>query len=76
MEPAEALLEAGRTRLRPILMTTLATLVALLPLVLGLGAGSALHRPLAMAVVGGLAFSTLGTLLLIPLLAAPRSTSR
>ena len=57
-------------------MTTLATLVALLPLVFGLGAGAALHRPLAIAVVGGLAFSTLGTLLLIPLLAAPRSAPR
>jgi HAE1 family hydrophobic/amphiphilic exporter-1 len=57
-------------------MTTLATLVALLPLVFGIGAGAALHRPLAIAVVGGLAFSTLGTLLLIPLLAAPGSAPR
>jgi HAE1 family hydrophobic/amphiphilic exporter-1 len=62
----EALIEAGRARLRPILMTTLATLAALLPLVLGLGAGGALHRPLAVAVVGGLAFSTAATLFVVP----------
>ena len=62
----EALLEAARARLRPILMTTLATLAALLPLVLGLGAGGALHRPLAVTVVGGLAFSTAATLFVVP----------
>jgi multidrug efflux pump subunit AcrB len=62
----EALIEAARARLRPILMTTLATLAALLPLVLGLGAGGALHRPLAVVVVGGLAFSTAATLLIVP----------
>ena len=62
----EALVEAGRARLRPILMTTLATLAALLPLLIGLGAGSALHRPLAIMVVGGLAFSTAATLLVAP----------
>ena len=62
----EALVEAARARLRPILMTTLATLAALLPLVLGIGAGGALHRPLAIAVVGGLAFSTAATLFVVP----------
>jgi multidrug efflux pump subunit AcrB len=62
----EALLEAARARLRPILMTTLATLAALLPLVLGLGAGGALHRPLAVMVLGGLAFSTAATLFVAP----------
>lgn len=66
----EALLEAARERLRPILMTTFATLAALLPLVAGIGAGGELHRPLAIAVVGGLAFSTAATLFLVPLLAA------
>ncbi len=64
--PREALLEAARARLRPILMTTFATLAALLPLVFGIGAGSALHRPLAVVVVGGLAFSTAATLLVVP----------
>ena len=62
----DALIDAGRARLRPILMTTLATLAALLPLLVGLGAGSALHRPLAVVVVGGLAFSTAATLLVAP----------
>jgi multidrug efflux pump subunit AcrB len=49
-------------------MTTLATLAALVPLVLGLGAGGALHRPLAIAVVGGLSFSTAATLFVVPAL--------
>jgi multidrug efflux pump subunit AcrB len=65
----EALIEAGRARLRPILMTTLATLAALLPLLIGLGAGSALHRPLAVMVVGGLLFSTAATLFVVPVVA-------
>jgi len=68
----EALLEAARERLRPILMTTFATLAALLPLVAGLGAGGELHRPLAIAVVGGLLFSTAATLFVVPLLAVLR----
>jgi CzcA family heavy metal efflux pump len=66
LEPA--LLEAGRVRLRPILMTTLCTLFGLLPLALGLGAGSQMQRPLALAVIGGLALSTPITLYLVPAL--------
>ena len=65
LEPA--LLEAGRVRLRPILMTTLCTLFGLLPLALGLGAGSEMQRPLALAVIGGLALSTPITLYLVPI---------
>ncbi|MHB8419167.1 MAG: efflux RND transporter permease subunit [Myxococcales bacterium] len=61
-----ALLAAARARLRPILMTTLATMAALLPMALGLGSGSALHRPLAIVVLGGLAFSTAATLFIVP----------
>jgi multidrug efflux pump subunit AcrB len=61
-----ALLEAGRVRLRPILMTTLCTLFGLLPLALGLGAGSEMQKPLALAVIGGLALSTPITLYLVP----------
>jgi CzcA family heavy metal efflux pump len=65
---ADALVEAGRVRLRPILMTTLCTLFGLLPLALGLGAGSELQRPLALAVIGGLAISTPITLYVVPAL--------
>ena len=61
-----AIAEAGRIRLRPILMTTFCTLFGLLPLALGLGAGAELQRPLALAVIGGLALSTPVTLLAIP----------
>ena len=61
-----AVREAARTRLRPILMTTLCTLFGLLPLALGLGAGSELQRPLALAVIGGLALSTPITLFVVP----------
>lgn len=64
----QALIRAGKTRLRPILMTTLATLFGLLPLALGWGAGSELQRPLALAVIGGLSLSMLVTLVLVPVL--------
>ena len=63
-----AISEAGRVRLRPILMTTLCTLFGLLPLALGLGAGSELQKPLALAVIGGLALSTPITLYVVPTL--------
>jgi len=64
----DAIREAARIRLRPILMTTLCTLFGLLPLALGLGAGSELQRPLALAVIGGLALSTPITLYVVPTL--------
>jgi multidrug efflux pump subunit AcrB len=63
-----AIREAARVRLRPILMTTLCTLFGLLPLALGLGAGSEMQRPLALAVIGGLALSTPITLFAVPIL--------
>jgi HAE1 family hydrophobic/amphiphilic exporter-1 len=66
MPTREALTEAGRRRLRPILMTTLTTILGLLPLALGIGEGADAQAPLARAVVGGLAGSTLITLILIP----------
>ena len=62
----DAVAEAGRRRLRPILMTTLTTVLALLPLALGIGEGADAQAPLARAVVGGLTGSTLITLVLIP----------
>ncbi len=68
MPLGEALVAAGKIRVRPILMTTLATLFGLLPLALGLGSGAELQKPLALAVIGGLLLSTFLTLLLMPVL--------
>lgn len=62
----EAVMEAGRRRLRPILMTSMTTVLALIPLALGIGEGADAQAPLARAVVGGLTASTLITLVLIP----------
>jgi hydrophobe/amphiphile efflux-1 (HAE1) family protein len=64
----EATIEAGKTRLRPILMTTIATIVGLVPMALGIGEGSETNLPLARAVIGGLTVSTFFTLFLIPAL--------
>jgi HAE1 family hydrophobic/amphiphilic exporter-1 len=62
----EAVELAGRTRLRPILMTSLTTILGLLPMALALGEGAELQAPLARVVIGGLAASTLVTLVLVP----------
>ncbi len=62
----EAILEAGRARLRPIFMTTLTTILGLLPMAIGLGEGAEIRAPMAIAVIGGLAFATLLTLVVIP----------
>ena len=62
----EALLHAGRVRFRPILMTSLATILGLLPLALGFGPGAQMQQPLAIAVIGGLTVNMLVTRLLIP----------
>jgi multidrug efflux pump subunit AcrB len=66
----DAIVAAARRRLRPIVMTTAATLAGLAPLALGLGAGADLQRPLAIAVIGGLVLATAVTLLITPGLAA------
>jgi HAE1 family hydrophobic/amphiphilic exporter-1 len=66
MSVREAVAEAGRRRLRPILMTTLTTILGLMPLALGIGEGADAQAPLARAVIGGLTGSTLITLVLIP----------
>jgi multidrug efflux pump subunit AcrB len=66
MDTYAALLEAGRVRLRPILMTSVATVVGAVPIALGLGAGSISRRPLGYAIVGGLVFSTALTLFIVP----------
>jgi len=62
----DALAEAGTIRVRPILMTTLATVAGLAPLALGIGAGAEIQRPLAVAVIGGLAISAIVSLLVTP----------
>jgi multidrug efflux pump subunit AcrB len=62
----DALLKAGRVRFRPILMTSLCTILGLLPLALGLGPGAQMQQPLAIAVIGGLITNMLLTRLLIP----------
>ncbi|MEW6429730.1 MAG: efflux RND transporter permease subunit [Thermodesulfobacteriota bacterium] len=64
----DAVIEAGRRRLRPILMTTLTTILALIPLALGIGEGADAQAPLARSVIGGLTASTLITLVLIPVI--------
>lgn len=69
-ELGAALVVAGQTRLRPILMTTLAAIGGLLPLALGLGSGAEMEKPLAIAVIGGLSTATAFTLVVIPVLYA------
>jgi HAE1 family hydrophobic/amphiphilic exporter-1 len=66
LDISAAVIQAGRERLKPILMTTLTTVCALLPIAMGLGRGTELQRPLAVTVVGGLLFSTVLTLVFIP----------
>src|SRR5690606_16997005 len=62
----DAVIDAGATRLRPILMTTTTTVMGMFPLALGIGQGSEMMQPLAIAVVGGLMVSTLLTLFVVP----------
>lgn len=62
----DAIVEAARVRLRPVLMTTLAAIAGLVPLAMGVGAGAELQRPLAIAVIGGLVVSTVFTLIVVP----------
>ena len=68
MSPHDAIIRAGRIRLRPILMTAIATVCGMIPMALGLGEGAETNMPLARAVIGGLSVSTLLTLLVIPLM--------
>lgn len=66
MNREQALMEAGRTRLRPILMTTFALIAGMLPVAIGMGEGGEFYQPLAVAIIGGTLTSTLLTLLMIP----------
>ncbi|HET9440706.1 MAG TPA: efflux RND transporter permease subunit, partial [Longimicrobiales bacterium] len=65
-DPVSAMLEAGRIRLRPIMMTSVSAIIGAMPIALGLGAGAGSRRPLGYAIVGGLLVSTLLTLYLVP----------
>ena len=62
----DAILEAGRIRLRPIVMTTVTTVLGLTPMALGIGRGADLRAPLAIAVIGGLLVATVLTLIVVP----------
>jgi len=62
----EAIIRAGRSRLRPVLMTTATTILGMLPLALSTGEGSELWKPMGIAVIGGLTFSTAVTLIIVP----------
>jgi multidrug efflux pump subunit AcrB len=66
ISPARAALHAGRTRLRPVLMTALAMILGMLPMALGLGEGGEQNAPLGRAVIGGLVLSTFATLIIVP----------
>jgi len=66
LTPDQAALEAGKTRLRPVMMTAIAMIVGMLPMSLGLGEGGEQNAPLGRAVIGGLSFATLFTLFFVP----------
>jgi HAE1 family hydrophobic/amphiphilic exporter-1 len=66
MTKTEAIIAGGRSRLRPILMTTMTTVLGLIPLALGIGEGAEIRSPMAITVIGGLSVSTLLTLVVIP----------
>jgi len=67
-ELVEAIIEAGTTRFRPVLMTALTTILGMVPLALNIGSGAETWKPLATAVIGGLSFATVLTLFIIPIL--------
>lgn len=66
MELTDAIVEAGQQRIRPIIMTTLTTILAMFPMTFGFGEGASLRSPMAIAVIGGLITSTLMSLMVIP----------
>jgi multidrug efflux pump subunit AcrB len=65
-DPVAAALQAGFTRFRPVIMTALAMIIGMLPMSLGLGDGGEQNAPLGRAVIGGLLFATVSTLLFVP----------
>lgn len=68
MERTDAILEAGRNRLRPILMTTLTTVLAMIPLAIGFGEGAEMQQPLAVTIIFGLSVSSVFTLFFVPVI--------
>ena len=70
VSPVGAVVLAAERRVRPVLMTTIATMAGLLPLAFGVGAGAELQRPLSIAVIGGFLTSTIATLVVMPSLCA------
>ncbi len=70
MPRAAAALEAGATRIRPVLMTALAMIIGMIPMALGIGEGGEQNAPLGRAVIGGLLFATVSTLFFVPVVFA------
>jgi multidrug efflux pump subunit AcrB len=70
MPPLTAALEAGASRIRPVLMTAFAMIIGMIPMALGLGEGAEQNAPLGRAVIGGLLFATVSTLFFVPLVFA------
>ena len=68
--PAVAARDAGATRIRPVLMTALAMIIGMIPMALGIGEGAEQNAPLGRAVIGGLVFATVSTLLFVPVVYA------
>jgi multidrug efflux pump subunit AcrB len=68
--PLTAALDAGATRIRPVLMTALAMIIGMIPMALGIGEGAEQNAPLGRAVIGGLLFATVSTLLFVPVVFA------
>jgi len=70
LDPVKAALDAGATRIRPVLMTAMAMIIGMVPMALGLGEGAEQNAPLGRAVIGGLLFATVSTLLFVPVIFA------
>jgi len=68
MTVLQAAVEAGKTRLRPVLMTALAMIIGMVPMAIGLGEGGEQNAPLGRAVIGGLALATVATLFVVPVI--------
>jgi multidrug efflux pump subunit AcrB len=70
IDALKAALDSGATRIRPVLMTALAMIIGMIPMALGLGEGAEQNAPLGRAVIGGLLFATVSTLLFVPVVFA------